>query len=149
MAVETGAGVGLRQYCTFWVDELYLGVDALDVQEVLRDPVLTPVPLARPAVQGLVNLRGQIVTAVDLGVLLGMAGRSRRMAVVVRSTDGPVSLLVDRIDDVLPVPRSRHEAVPSTLRGLAREHVRATCVLPDRLLLVLDVAAVTSVRADP
>ena len=136
------------QYCTFWVDELYLGIDALTVQEVLRNPGLTPVPLAPPAVRGLINLRGQIVTAIDLGARLGRTPTARRMNVVVRSREGSVSLLVDRIADVVQVPRSGHEDVPTTLTGVARELLKATCPLEDSLLLILDVARVTAVRAD-
>jgi len=137
------------QYCTFWVDELYLGIDALTVQEVLRNPGLTPVPLAPPAVRGLINLRGQIVTAIDLGARLGRTPTERRMNVVVRTGDGgSASLLVDKIADVVQVPRSGHEAVPTTLTGVAREHLRATCQLEDSLLLILDVARVTTIRKD-
>lgn len=136
------------QYCTFWVDELYLGIDALTVQEVLRNPGLTPVPLAPPAVRGLINLRGQIVTAIDLGARLGRTPTARRMNVVVRSREGSVSLLVDKIADVVQVPRSGHEDVPTTLTGVARDQLKATCPLEDSLLLILDVARVTAVRAD-
>ena len=136
------------QYCTFWVDELYLGIDALTVQEVLRNPGLTPVPLAPPAVRGLINLRGQIVTAIDLGARLGRTPTARRMNVVVRSREGSTSLLVDRIADVVQVPRAGHEDVPTTLTGAAREVLRATCPLEDSLLLILDVARVTALRTD-
>ena len=142
------AALDAPQYCTFWVDELYLGIDALTVQEVLRNPGLTPVPLAPPAVRGLINLRGQIVTAIDLGARLGRTPTERRMNVVVRSREGSVSLLVDRIADVVQVPRAGHEAVPTTLTGVARELLTATCPLEDSLLLILDVARVTALRQD-
>lgn len=136
------------QYCTFWVDELYLGIDALTVQEVLRNPGHTPVPLAPPAVRGLINLRGQIVTAIDLGARLGRTPQERRMNVVVRSHEGSASLLVDRIADVVQVPFAGHEAVPTTLTGVARDQLKATCPLEDSLLLILDVARVTAFRTD-
>ena len=138
----------LIQYCTFWVDELYLGIDALTVQEVLRNPGLTPIPLAPPAIRGLINLRGQIVTAIDLGARLGRTPTERRRNVVVRSGEGSTSLLVDKIADVVQVPRSGHESVPTTLTGVAREHLKATCPLEDSLLLILDVARVTTIRKD-
>lgn len=147
VASATDKAVDHVQYCTFWVDELYLGIDALSVQEVLRNPGLTPVPLAPPAVRGLINLRGQIVTAIDLGARLGRTPKERRMNVVVRSGEGSVTLLVDKIADVVQVPFSGHEAVPTTLTGVAREQLSATCQLEDSLLLILDVARVTAVRA--
>lgn len=143
-ATETG----FVQYCTFWVDDLYLGLDALTVQEVLRSPGLTAVPLAPPAIRGLINLRGQIVTAVDLGARLGREPQERRMNVVVRALEGSVSLLVDRIDDVVDVARSEHEGVPTTLNGVAKDLIKATCTLPHSLLLILDVARVTAVRKE-
>ena len=136
------------QYCTFWLDELYLGIPALAVQEVLRNPGLTPVPQAPEAVRGLINLRGQIVTAVDLGATLGREPTERRMVVVVGSAQGATSLLVDSIADVVEVAESAHEPVPTTLTGVAREYLQATCALPDKLLLVLDIASVTPQGAD-
>lgn len=147
-SADTAADVGYVQYCTFWVDDLYLGIDALGVQEVLRSPGLTPVPLAPPAIRGLINLRGQIVTAVDLGARLGREPRERRMNVVVRALDGSVGLLVDRIDDVVNVAHGDHEAVPTTLTGAPRTLIKATCTLPHALLLILDAARVTAVRRD-
>jgi purine-binding chemotaxis protein CheW len=89
----------------------------------------------------LINLRGQIVTAIDLGHRLDLKRRESQelpMNVVVRSEDGAVSLLVDEIGDVLDVEESSFEAPPETLRGPARELVRGVYKLKDRLLLVLD-----------
>src|SRR3954465_10171232 len=63
------------RYCTFWADGLYFGVPVSHVQEVLRYHEMTPVPRAPEAVFGLINLRGQIVTAVDLRHRLGLAPR--------------------------------------------------------------------------
>src|SRR5690348_8953193 len=88
------------QYCTFWVDGLFFGVAVGAVQEVLRYQPLTAVPSAPEAVQGLINLRGQIVTALDLRCRLGLPpreGEALPMNVIVRSRGEVVSLLVDVI----------------------------------------------------
>ncbi len=130
-----------RQFCTFHLGELYLGVDVLRVQEVIRPQPLTRVPLAHPVVRGLINLRGQIVTALDLRRRLALPDRpddTPAMNVVLHTDDGAVSLLVDEIGEVLTVSDDLFEVPPETLRGEARELIRGAYKLPDRLLLVLD-----------
>ena len=96
-----------RQYCTFYLDGHYFGVDVLKVQEVIRYQEMTRVPLAPPVVRGLINLRGQIVTAIDLRRRLDLPDRPADQLpvnVVVQTDDGAVSLLVDEIGDVLRGP---------------------------------------------
>ena len=138
------------QFCTFTVDGLYLGIAVRQVQEVIRSLEMTAVPLAPPAVRGLINLRGQIVTAIDLRARLGLAPRPHdreAMHVVVRTDDGAVSLMVDEIDDVLDTPADAFERAPETLADEARALVRGVYKLPDRLLLVLDTARAVHVDA--
>jgi purine-binding chemotaxis protein CheW len=132
---------GERQYCTFYVDGLYFGLDVLRVQEIIRYQEMTRVPLASPMVRGLINLRGQIVTAIDLRRRLELADRPADQLpfnVVVQTDDGAVSLLVDEIGDVLEVPEKLFERPPETLKGTARELIRGAYKLKDRLLLILD-----------
>lgn len=133
------------QLCTFTVGDLYLGIGVRHVQEVIRSLAMTRVPLAPDAVRGLINLRGQIVTAIDLRARLGCPPRADDrdpMHVVVRTDDGPVSFMVDEIDDVLDVTAASLERTPETLSADARAVVQGVHVLPHRLLLVLDVARV-------
>jgi purine-binding chemotaxis protein CheW len=130
-----------QQFCTFFVDGLYFGVDVQKVQEVIRYQDMTRVPLAPREVRGLINLRGQIVTAVDLRRRLSLGERPEDqlpMNVVVRNDDGVVSLLVDEIGDVLDVEEDTFEPPPETLDGIARELIRGTYKLEGRLLLELD-----------
>ena len=138
----------VRRLCTFFVEDRYLGVDVADVQEVLRAQPLTDVPLAPPVVRGLMNLRGQIVVAVDLRRRLGLPPLHEAEAtdVVVRHGEDAVSLLVDEIGDVVEVDPATREDVPPTVRPPARDLFSATYKLPDRLLLVLDVRAVVDVH---
>jgi purine-binding chemotaxis protein CheW len=130
------------QFCTFHLGELYLGVDVLRVQEVIREQPMTRVPLAHPAVRGLINLRGQIVTALDLRRRLSLPDHPGAgpppVNVVVLTDDGAVSLLADEIGDVLSLPDDLFEVPPETLRGEARELIRGAYKLSDRLLLILD-----------
>ena len=131
---------GGNQYCTFLVDGQYFGVDVLKVQEVIRYQEMTRVPLAHPVVRGLINLRGQVVTAIDLRRRLDLADRpgdQLPVNVVVQTDDGAVSLLVDEIGDVLEAPEQLFERPPETLKGTARELIRGAYKLLDRLLLIL------------
>src|SRR5271156_4968663 len=129
------------QFCTFYLDKLLFGVELKTVQEVIRSLEVTQVPLAPQVVSGLINLRGQIVTAVDLRRRLELEPRAAgvpAMNVVVRSDDGAVSLLVDEIGDVVEVEENTFERPPETLRGTVRTMITGVHKLNDRLMLVLD-----------
>lgn len=136
-----------KQCCTFFLDGLFFGVGVQKVQEVIRFQEMTRVPQAPPVVGGLINLRGQIVTALDLRRRLELREREagqRPMNVVVRTDDGVVSLLVDEIGDVVEVDQESFEPPPETLRGVARELVLGVYKLKDRLLLLLDTERVVN-----
>jgi purine-binding chemotaxis protein CheW len=129
------------QLSTFFVADLFFGVDVLHVQEVLRAQQMTPVPQAPGAIEGLINLRGQIVTAIDMRRRLNLpkqSGDQPPMNVVVRTSDGAVSLLVDEIGDVLDMDAATYERPPENLDPAARDLIRGVYKLKDRLLLVLD-----------
>lgn len=131
----------MSQFCTFTVDRYFFGVAVDQVQEVIRRQTMTRVPLARLEVRGLINLRGQIVTAIDLRRRLGLdtaTDETQAMNVLIKTSDGAVSLLVDRIEDVLEVASESIERPPETLRGEVREFISGACKLKERLLLLLD-----------
>lgn len=133
--------VDTKQFCTFYLDDLMFGVEVSKVQEVLRFQEMTRVPLANAVVRGLINLRGQIVTAVDLRRRLELKERPDNqlpMNVVVRTLDGVVSLLVDEIGDVLEVSEESFERPPDTIAGVTRQLVLGVYKLQESLLLILD-----------
>lgn len=136
------SGEGAVQFSTFFLEGQLFGVEVLRVQEVLRYQAHSGIPLAPPYVAGLINLRGQIVTLLDLRKRLGLpeieAGKLP-MNVVVNSHEGPVSLMVDEIGDVLEVPRNLFELPPATMSGVMSDYVLCVCKLEDRLLVILDV----------
>lgn len=136
-----------QQFCTFFLKNQFFGVPVQAVQEVIRYQEMTRVPLVPQVIRGLINLRGQIVMAVDLRRRLGMEDRSESelpMNVVVRTDDGAVSFLVDEIGDVLEVEESCFESPPPTLKVETRELVRGVYKLQERLLLVLDTERTVS-----
>ena len=130
-----------RQYCSFMLDRACFGLAVEQVQEVIRFQPITRVPLAPPAVRGLINLRGQIVTAIDLRRRLEMPPRDegqQPMNIVVRTEEGMMSFLVDEIGDVVEVDDADFEKPPETLRGVGRDLIEGAYKLKDRLLLVLN-----------
>ena len=130
-----------QQFCTFFLEDQFFGVPVEQVQEVIRYQEMTRVPLVPAVIRGLINLRGQIVMAIDLRRRLGMTDRPDSqlpMNVVVRTEDGAVSLLVDEIGDVLEAEEDKLERPPETLQGHARDLVQGVYKLQERLMLVLD-----------
>jgi purine-binding chemotaxis protein CheW len=131
-----------RQYCTFAVADLLIGIDVERVREILAGPELTPVPLAPPAVLGLLNLRGEIVTVIDVRGPLGVAdGSPPGDTHVIIGTDGEtVSLVVDAEQEVTELDPATAQAVPETIRPDVRRALSAIYELDNGpLLLVLDI----------
>jgi len=130
-----------KQFATFKLDNLFLGVDVLKVQEVIRYQEMTRVPTAPSMVEGLINLRGQIITAIDLRLRLNLASREKGqlpMNVVVRTDEGALSFLVDEIGDVVEIADEHFERVPEIVGGVVRELVTGVYKLQGKLLLILD-----------
>jgi purine-binding chemotaxis protein CheW len=131
----------LTHVSTFRVGNLTLGIDVLRVQEVIRSQQMTQVPLAPKVVKGLINLRGQIVPAIDMRERLGMEGSLEivPMNVIVRTDEAAVSLIVDDIGDVLEVDSANIEGVPETMSPEIAGMVQSIYKLKTGLLLLLDV----------
>ena len=156
MSIATNEAIGASangsslQFSTFHVGGLFFGLEVLKVQEVLRYQDMTPVPLAPSVIEGLINLRGQIVTAIDVRRRLELPPRADGefpVNVVVRNDGETVSLLVDEVGDVLDVDEDAYERPPETLKGVARELVTGVYTLKDRLLLVLDTERTVNLPA--
>lgn len=127
---------------TFTLDDRVYGVDVDAVQEVLRGQPRTRIPLAPTSVAGLINLRGQVLSAVDLREQLGLTAYTadqEPMLVVIRVSGEPVALLVDSIGSVVDVEADQFEPPPDTLAGVARHLILGAYKLEDQLLLALDV----------
>ncbi|MFB2919994.1 MULTISPECIES: chemotaxis protein CheW [Aerosakkonema] len=162
-----------HQFCTFYLAHICFGLDVKKVQEVIRYQSITRVPLAPPAVRGLINLRGQIVPAIDLRQCLdisesdstyqksSMAGSNSATSnlfnyffpsleqlplnAIVQADDEVISLLVDEVGEVLEISDCAFEPPPETLKGKARELIKGAYKLNDLLLLILDTEKVFEV----
>ncbi len=132
-------------YVTFRLDGQWLGVPVVLIQEVLAGQTVAPVPLSTAEVQGLLNLRGQIVTAVDLRAVLGLPpreGGSGFMNVVVQQEDELFSLIVDEVGDVHEVEEGGIEATPKTLDPVWKSCSQGVVRMEGGLMVILDVRTV-------
>jgi purine-binding chemotaxis protein CheW len=130
-----------QQFVTFSLDGLLFGIEVGKIQEVLGYQQMTPVPLAPAAVLGVINLRGQIIVAVDLRRRLGLRERApgqRPVNVVVRSDDDVISLLVDEMGEVVEVAKESLELPPETMDRDTGALIGSVHKLGRRLMHVLD-----------
>ncbi len=134
------------QLATFHLADEFFGIEVGRVQEIVRPQQMTPVPTAERIIRGLINLRGQIVTAIDLRRILGMGDTEKpndQMNMIVRFPEGSDSLLVDQIGDVIEVAASHIDPPPSSMKGIDRRYVSGVCKLDKSLLVILDVDRLT------
>ena len=144
-------GESKKQFSTFHIDDLLLGIEVHQVQEVFHHQTVTPVLLAPDTIRGLINLRGQIVTVLDLRRRLDLPERPEGvvpMNVVVHDGDDGVSLLVDHIGDVVEVQEELFEPPPSTIPQGVRSLLKGVYKLSDQLLLILNTARLLD-QVDP
>ncbi|ALF54700.1 chemotaxis protein CheW [Nostoc piscinale CENA21] len=144
-----------QQLCTFWLNKTYFGIDVRHVQEVIRPQAITPVPLTPPDICGLINLRGQIITVIDLQQRLDMGEPARRniqpeepqgFNIVVCSDHEVVSLLVDDVGDVLEFPENTFQPPPATLKGRMRDILAGAYPLAEGFLFVIDTEKILNVK---
>lgn len=132
-----------RDYLTIIIADQIFGIPILQVQDVLGEQKVTRVPLAPPAVAGSLNLRGRIVTAIDVRTCLGLPayekGNAQEMSVVVENQGELYSLMIDKVGDVLSLEQRDYENNPATLDPRWRGVCMGIYRLKDRLLVVLDV----------
>ncbi len=137
----------MREYCTFFVGDRFFAVDVALVQEVIPDVPCTRVPLTNPEVAGLINLRGQIVLAIDLQRRLALPQTSppeSQANLIVHTRDGLVSLRVDNLGDVVSLDQQRMEPLPASVQGPMRELVPGVFQWDATILLLLDVSRVAT-----
>lgn len=134
--------MGTNQFSTFWVDERLYGVNIKMVQEITKSMNLTEVPLAPNYIKGLINLRGQIATAVGLRELFEINGANEnagKINVVCKSESYLLSLVVDQVGDVLELEDSQFETTPETVSPSVTKFMSGVYKLPNSLLSVIDI----------
>jgi len=142
-AVAEKKGVSLEKtipIVTFYLGDYLFGIYAEKVMEINKDLDVTPVPLAPSYVSGIMNLRGQIITVIDLAKKINFKVETKpRLNLIVRHQDEAVSLLIERISDILEVPKDKLEEPPEKLEGFDKEYVDKIYQLPDSLLAIIKV----------
>lgn len=129
------------QLCGFRVDRDFYAISVLEVQEVIRKQNLTKIPCAPIFIKGLINLRGQIVTAFSLRNLFGLPeiDSDNYMNIIVRSGDSLYALMVDEILDVMDISQTRFEKTPDNLDEKIRQYISGVYKLDGKLLSTLDL----------
>jgi len=138
------------QFCTFYLDQLLFGVESQKIQEVVPYRALRPVPLAPAAVCGLMNLRGQVVVALELRRQLDLPERPEHMTpvcLVMRASEGSVCPLADEVGNVVEVADDTFEPAPETLSPRLRSMIRGVHKLERQLMHVLDTDQACEVQA--
>ncbi|MGA8937677.1 MAG: chemotaxis protein CheW [Acidobacteriaceae bacterium] len=142
----------IRQFATFHVADMFMGIELSRVQELMRYQEMAPVPLAPATVEGLINLRGQIVTALNMRRIFSLppmnATDRKPMNIVIRTEGGAVSFLVDEICDVLDVRQDTWTQLPANFPAVQRTFLQGVYQLESRLLMVVDTERVVSMGAD-
>ncbi len=142
---EIGKVAKTTDFVTLRIEDQLFGIPVLQVQDVLGDIKLTRIPLAPKEVAGSLNLRGRIVTAIDVRTRLGLPARELkasepRMSVVVEYGSQLYSLIIDSVGEVLSLEDSKFERNPATLDKLWLEISKGIYQLEEELLVVIDVA---------
>ena len=141
--LTTQPAVDLEDYVTFRVGDQLFGIPVLRVQDILTPDRIAPVPLAPKEVKGSINLRGRIVTVIDVRIRLGMPPRDKKiqenMGVTVEQGHDLYTLLVDKIGDVISLSKDLYEKNPGTLDPLWQEFSSGVFRLEDELMVVLDI----------
>jgi purine-binding chemotaxis protein CheW len=137
------------QYCRFKVGNSYFGIDVLDIQEVIKELVLTDVPKSRPEICGLMNLRGNIVTQISLRKLFNIKGEEPEdhRNIIIQSPDGLLALKVDEVDDVYSLDTSSYEKTPDSLPADIKLYADGVHKLESNLLIVLNLEHIRNPEA--
>lgn len=139
----SGSSSGARDFVTMTVADQLFGIPVLSVQDVLGPQRITRIPLAPSEIAGALNLRGRIVTAIDVRRRLDLPAREAGktgMSIVVDQIGELYSLIVDSVGEVLSLPADAFERNPATLDPQWREVSAGIYRLEGKLMVVLDVA---------
>jgi purine-binding chemotaxis protein CheW len=145
LAEPKRSGTEVQQFATFYVGNLLLGIDIGAVQEINRQLEVTPVPGAARQVRGVINLRGEVATVIDLRIVLGMTpAEENRFSrnLIIHSQEESIGLHVDKISDILAIKTSEISPAPSNVQGVDGKFIRGVYAMPAEIVVLLDVERV-------
>jgi len=149
MSTEPESG----QYLTAYVNDHYIGVSIRNIQDVIGPQSITQIPRARDAIAGVLNLRGRIVTAIDMHKRLEEPcthAKSASMGIIIESHDELFSLLVDHVEDVMTINFEDIEHVPPTLNPLWQSVCEGVYQMQGKIMILIDIERIldlTSAKA--
>lgn len=144
---QPGTSKSIVELATFYVGDALCGMDILKVQEINKLMQMTQVPQAPEYVLGIVNLRGQIITIIDLGKKLGLGETDKSLDprnIIVNSSGGYVGLLVKKIGDVVEADMQKKEPSPANMGGIQGEYFTGVYKTQNSLIGILDIDKVLS-----
>jgi purine-binding chemotaxis protein CheW len=137
-----------QRYATFFLNSICFGIPVEKVQEFLEYQDITPVPLSPPVLPGIINLRGQLLTTINLKTRLNLSSTDadgQSMMMVIRTNEGPMNLVVDKIGAIVDVDPDLFEKPTETLKHDVRVVTTHVCKLEKQLLLVLDTEKIIQI----
>lgn len=147
MNMDTGSGTGTRlQFITFRTGEQEFGADIMTIREIRGWTQTTPLPHAPQHVRGVINLRGVVLPVVDLRARLGRGqteASSKHVIIVVQCAERTMGLLVDAVSDILTVSSSEIQPPPELASDGGSSFATGIAVLDDRMVTILDMAALS------
>lgn len=144
-STSTTLGSNTVELATFYIGDALCGMDILNIQEINKHMDITNVPQAPQYVKGILNLRGQIVTVIDLGSKLGLTstrinGKTRN--IIVASKDEHIGLLVEKLGDVVETSLDQVEPAPANIGGVQGKFFKGVFKTENSLIGILDVEEV-------
>ncbi len=133
---------GVFEFSTFSLGEALFGINILDIQEINKHCDMTIVPQASNYIKGILNLRGRIVTIVDLGEKLGLAkvkNNKETRNIIVDSEGEHIGLLVDAIGDVVTAKKDKIEPAPSNIGGVRGKYLQGVLKTENQLIGILEI----------
>lgn len=125
---QSGSGVSSRNYLIFLIDDLKLGVDAKCVTEILTHQTVTYLPMVPDYIQGVFNMRGQIIPVMDLRMRLGKPVQDSELMIVLNYENAQLGIFVDAVDEMIEIPNSALHPVPAQNAQIL---VSEMCTIPD------------------
>ncbi len=141
---------GTKQFTTFYVGELLLAIDIRVVQEINRQIDITPVPNAPKQVRGVINLRGEVATVIDLRTILGLekieATHDTRN-LIIQSQGEAIGLWVDKISDILTINVEEISPAPANVGGVEGKYLKGVYTMENAIAVILDIDQVLGKNA--
>ena len=147
--LEVETKVEVQQFATFYVGNLLLGIDISQVQEINRQLDVTDVPQAPKFVRGVINLRGEVTTVIDLRTILGLeqtevTEESRNL--ILNFQGETLGFLVDRISDILALRTDEINPAPSNVNGVQGKYFLGVHTLESEILVLLNLDEALSIK---